>query len=123
MKLIKEIRMGDIFLVCALTVICILWFLPGSDSGRLKAQVILDGECVEECLLSEITEDKRVKIAGCEILFEKDAVTFINSECPDKLCEKRGRMTAPGDVMACVPQKVVVILSSEKDTEFDSVAY
>lgn len=120
---LKQIKKGDLVLVILLVLACILWFLPKGEAENLKAEIFLDGETVHSELLSELAEDEILTVAGCEILLQKDGVSFLQSECYDKLCEKRGKMTNPGDAMACVPQKVVVTLTSEKAPDFDSVAY
>lgn len=123
MKFYKSIRKGDIILVFVLIFLCILWFLPNQEKGSLKAEVYLNGDIVHTVVLSELESDEEFSVASCNLLFEKDGVTFVHSECDDKLCEKRGKMTKSGDTMACVPQKVVVVLRNDKKTDFDSVAY
>ncbi|MBQ8503190.1 MAG: NusG domain II-containing protein [Clostridia bacterium] len=123
MKLIKEIKKGDLFLVAVLIVFCVLWFLPKGGDGNLTAEIFLEGECVQTVALSDLKEDRKLTVGGCEILLQKDGVLFLHSECSDKLCEKRGKMTNAGDAMACVPQRVVVALTSEKAADFDSVVY
>lgn len=120
---LKQIKKGDIALVCLLILVCIFWFLPKGEKGDLKAEIFLDGEMVHSVNLSELTEDKTVTVEGCEILLQSDGVQFLHSECSDKLCEKRGKMTSSGDAMACVPERVVVSLSSERKADFDSVVY
>ena len=123
MKLIKGIKKGDILLVLFLVLLCVIWFIPKETKGEITAEIFLEGEKVHSAVLSEINEKETVKIEGCEILLEKDGVTFLHSDCSDKLCEKRGKMTRSGDAMACVPQRVVIVLSSQNKAGFDSVAY
>ncbi len=123
MKLIKKVKKGDILLFVILVSVCIMWFLSGSSSEKIRAEIFLDGEAVSSVSLSTLSQPRTVVVAGCEILLERDGATFINSSCSDKLCEKRGKMTKAGDAMACVPQRVVVSLKSDKSTDFDSVVY
>lgn len=123
MKFIDMIKKGDILLVVFLIVTCVFLFLPKGEKDKLRVEIFLDGECVEQRVLSQLDKDEKITVAGCEILLQKDGVTFVDSDCFDSLCEKRGKMTACGDAMACVPQRVIVVLSEEKAADFDSVVY
>ncbi len=123
LKLIKVIKKGDILLVLILIAVCIIWFLPKDNGEKIRAEIFLDGNSVHSFVLSDVSKPQTVSVAGCEILVEKDGVTFLESSCSDSLCVKRGKMTKSGDAMACVPQRVVVTLKSEKNADFDSVVY
>ncbi len=120
---LKQIKKGDIILFLFVVALCLLCFLPKGESEKLKAEIYLDGEIIHSAVLSEIEKEQTVTVGGCEILLQNDGVTFRQSECVDKLCQKRGKLTKNGDSMACVPQRVVVVLSSEKAPDFDSVVY
>ena len=80
-------------------------------------------EIIEEIDLSHVEKPYTIDLGTNVVYVEKDGVSFIGSECEDKLCEKRGKMTRAGDAMACVPEKVVVSLSGMKTPDFDSVVY
>lgn len=128
MKGIKEIfpslRYGDFIIVTAVLVISIMLFIFSfSDGESLVAQVSLDGEAVRQVRLYELTEKESIRVGGCEILLERDGVTFLSSECPDKLCVNRGKLKKAGDTMACVPERVTVTLRSEKGGKIDAVVF
>ena len=128
MKGIKEIfpslRYGDFIIVAAVLVISIMLFVFSfSDGESLVAQVSLDGEAVRQVRLYELTEKESIRVGGCEILLERDGVTFLSSECPDKLCVNRGKLKKVGDTMACVPERVTVTLRSEKGGKIDAVVF
>ncbi|MBE6772662.1 MAG: NusG domain II-containing protein [Ruminococcaceae bacterium] len=128
MKGIKEIfpslRYGDFIIVAAVLVISIMLFVFSfSDGESLVAQVSLDGEAVRQVRLYELTEKESIRVGGCEILLERDGVTFLSSECPDKLCVNRGKLKKAGDTMACVPERVTVTLQSEKGGKIDAVVF
>lgn len=128
MKGIKEIfpslRYGDFIIVAGVLVISIMLFVFSfSDGESLVAQVSLDGEAVRQVRLYELTEKESIRVGGCEILLERDGVTFLSSECPDKLCVNRGKLKKAGDTMACVPERVTVTLQSEKGGKIDAVVF
>ena len=71
---------------------------------------------------SGIKESYTVNAGGCEILVEKDGISFKSSLCPDKLCMKSGKLSLAVDTMACVPERVVVVIKSDKEVH-DAVSY
>jgi len=123
LKLFKQIKKGDISAVLIIGILCIMWFFQGGAGENIRADIYLDGEKVQSVIISELEEDKTVSVGGCEILLSRDGAAFIHSECSDKLCEKRGTLKKAGDTMACVPERVVLSLSSDKAPDFDSVVY
>lgn len=128
MKGIKEIfpslRYGDFIIVATVLAVSVVLFLTSLPADeRLVAEISLDGEVVRQVRLYELSEEESIKVGGCEILLENDAVSFLSSECPDKLCVNRGRLDKPGDTMACVPERVAVSLKSEKSENVDAVVF
>ncbi len=122
--ILGKVTKGDIVLILGVIILIVLLFM-GSFSGgdSLRAEIYLDGEMVEEIDLSGVQKSYSINIASCELLIEKDGVTFLSSECDDGLCIKRGKMTKKGDAMACVPQRVVVSIKSTKGKAPDGVTY
>ncbi len=121
----KGITKGDVILVACVTLLIAVLFLlsfKGSDK-QLTAEIYVDGEKTHSIVLSEVQESCTLRANYCELLIEKDGVTFLFSDCEDQLCVKKGKLTRQGDTMACVPEKVVVVLKGAEDKNIDSVAY
>lgn len=117
------IKKGDILIIAALCVTCLLLFIPSFAAADEKTAVIyLDGELKEEFDLSAAQETYTVEVGGCTLKIENGAVTFTASDCPDRLCVKRGALSKNGDTMACVPNRVVVSIRGAH-SDFDAVAY
>ena len=128
MKLNDEIRRnitkGDIILIVSLLVLCIGLFTVGfGRSESLRAEIYVNGEKAHSIALSEVDESYTINENYCQLLIEKDGVRFVYSDCGDKLCIKKGKLKSQGDTMACVPQKVVVIIKSDSKKQIDGVAY
>ena len=115
---------GDIVLIISLCLIIVLSFLPSFSGGneKLTAEVYYEGELIKTVSLSECKGEEFL-VGSCTLLFEKDGVAFIHSECPDKLCIKRGKLKRKGDTMACVPERVVVVIKGEKNEDFHIATY
>lgn len=115
---------GDIVLIISLCFLVLLSFLPSFSGGneKLTAEVYYEGELIKTVYLSECNGEE-FAAGSCTLLFEKDGVAFIHSECPDKLCVKRGKLKRKGDTMACVPERVVVVIKGEKNEDFHIATY
>lgn len=119
MKAVKEVfvrlRKGD-FAVIGVVVLLSLTLFAFSffSSEKLRAEVYLDGESCAVVNLYELEEGQVLKAGNCEILLEKDGASFISSECTDRLCINRGKLTKAGDSMACVPERVSLVLRQAK---------
>lgn len=123
-KIRKSITKGDIILVISLIILSVMLFaFSFSKSESLKAEIYVDGEKLHSITLSEVTESYTLTENYCQLLIEKDGVSFVFSDCGDQLCVKRGKLKNQGDTMACVPEKVVVILRSDGKDKIDGVAY
>jgi hypothetical protein len=115
---------GDIILIASLCLIIVLLFVPsftGSDE-KLTAEIYHEGELVEAVSLSE-TDKEEITVGSCVLLLEKDGVSFVSSDCHDKLCVKRGKLKRKGDTMACVPERVVAVIKGEKPDDFHISTY
>lgn len=115
---------GDILLIVSLCLIIVLLFLPsfGDADEKLTAEIYHNGEIVKTVSLSE-TDGEEITAGNCELLIEKDGVSFIHSDCRDKLCIKRGKLKRKGDTMACVPEKVVAVIKGENKDDFHIATY
>lgn len=51
-------------------------------------------------------------------------VRVIEADCPDKLDVKQGYISKPGEVIVCLPNRLVIEIKGEKkDKEIDSISY
>ena len=128
MKLNSEIRKnitkGDIILVVFLLMLSLMLFVSSfTRSENLTAQIYVAGEKTHSIDLRQVSESYTITENYCQLLIEKDGVSFVHSDCADQLCVKRGKLKNQGDTMACVPEKVVVIIKSDDKQQFDGVAY
>lgn len=121
----KAITKGDIILIVSLVLLSVLLFALSffGSSKELTVKIYSDSQLVYEAELSTVQGDT-VETGGCKILVEKDGVSFVHSQCDDKLCVKRGKLSKNGDTMACVPQRVAVVIAHrDKDSKFDALTY
>lgn len=120
----SKLKYGDfivVFLVVAVSAVLFAFSFFGSE--KLVAEISLDGEVFQSVELYKLEEEKIFQVGSCEILVENDGVAFLSSSCPDKLCINRGRLKKAGDTMACVPEKVTVVLKKVKGNNVDAVVF
>ncbi len=55
-----------------------------------------------------------------EIVIDNDSVYFLESPCPNKLCILAGHKHSIGDMIACVPNRILVTISGSAK-RFDAV--
>lgn len=115
----------DIIIIVVL--IC-LSFIPelifgvmmGNDYNGTYAEITLDKKPYKKILLSEHRGEEQINVKteyGYNIIEIKDnSVAIIESDCPDKTCIKSGFITKPGQLLVCLPHKLMVEIKSN-DTE------
>lgn len=124
MKNALKIKKGDVLIIAVLSLFCAALFaFPFFlRSEKTVAVVFLDGEKKEEIDLSSVESSHRLDVGGCVLLVEKGKISFLDADCPDRLCVKSGVLSKNGDTAACVPNKVVVRIENKKES-FDAVAF
>lgn len=89
----------------------LLFLLPklGKSSGT-SARVIYDGQ---EVLRIPLSQDGTYTVEGdltATLEVSGGRIRFINSLCPDKLCEGFGWISLEGETAVCMPAKLAVII-------------
>lgn len=120
----KSITKGDLVLIASLLVLSLCLFLSSFKTAEnLRAEIYVGGEMAHSIALSEVGESYTLTENYCQLLIENDGVSFVFSNCGDQLCVRKGKLKKQGDTMACVPEKVVVIIKSDSKNQIDGVAY
>lgn len=96
--------------------------------SNVYAEIFIDGKLENKYTLDNNFE-KTITIEteyGINIIEIKDKkVKMIESSCPDKLCIKQGEAHSPGQLIVCLPNKLVVEITGENDDEdeIDSISH
>ena len=96
----------------------IIYLFVFRESGN-TVKVTLDGELYGIYSLSEdITEDIHTDKDGLNRLVIKDGKAFVESaSCPDGICVAHTPVFRNGESIVCLPNKVVVTVILENDTD------
>lgn len=111
------ILMGII--LCIAAVLSLVHHFTG-ESGKETVIVKVDGE-VEGSY--PLTEERTIEINhGTNILEIKNGeASMIEADCPDQICVHQKAISANGESIICLPNKIVVEVESDKDSELDAV--
>lgn len=119
----KKKRKHDIILgLILLSVASILFVIDltnvSSDTGNKKVVVSVDGKKTAEYpLKKDATYELSGSHLGTNTLVIKSGKAYISeASCPDKQCMKQGKISRAGEMLVCLPNRVVVkIVDSKKD--------
>jgi hypothetical protein len=56
------------------------------------------------------------------IVIEEDSVRVTSSPCPEKICIKTGRISKPGQWIACLPNRVFISIQGRKSEQPDAIS-
>lgn len=108
----KKIK-RDIMLISTLIIVCVAAFLIINfvvKKDGITAVVKVDGNIV---YMLPLDKNASVTVEGYQggsntVVIENGTVYMKDADCPDKLCEKTGKISKNGETIVCLPHRVVV---------------
>lgn len=101
-----------------------------SSNGNLTAKIYQDGILLHTIELNKVTESYEIHIPDVNgsdnwniVLVENGCISMKDASCPDHICVKTGKITSSLMPITCLPNKVVIYVSSDSAPKLDSVAY
>ncbi len=122
-------RKNDFWLILVLLVLATgSWFLFRSDSTAKDKVLVVrkDQQVLQRIELKKVTSETKlivpVEHGELVIAYDKDGGRVISSPCPDQVCVHQGKITRSGQTIACVPEKVLVTLTTAaKENDHDAI--
>ena len=122
-------RKNDFWLILVLLVLAAgSWFLFRSDStARDKVLVVRkDQQVLQRNELKKVTSETKlivpVEHGEMVIAYDREGGRVLSSPCPDQVCVHQGKITRSGQTIACVPEKVLVtITTAAKENDHDAI--
>jgi len=127
----KKINKYDIILIVIITVInCFLIYYNSKNivysdnnealiysNNELVGQYVLKSDYKNEFTISKDDGYNTIKIENNKIWIE-------DTDCPDKYCKLQGDIGSDGQVIVCLPNKLLIkIVGNNKDKEIDFIAH
>lgn len=97
-----------------------LWYLNFNKIAGDKAIVQIVGAKGSQKIEIDLSNNKVYKFdAALPVTLEvvDGTIAFINSQCPDKLCEGFGHIRHEGESASCLPAKVVVTIDEASPSD------
>ena len=120
-------KKADIILISAIIALSGLLYLllHRAPEEKLRVNIYIDGELVQSESISEIESPITIENAyGCniiEIVTGTAEVTW--SDCASQVCVRTGKISRPGEVIACLPHHLLVAIEGDRRTEdIDAIA-
>ncbi len=125
---IRDIKFlkGDIFIVGLILLLAITIFivmLPKTYENNYL-EIYLDGELLYRIELTEETKEVITIDSSVQntISIDGTQVSIIDATCYDHICETTGCISKAGEVIVCMPNKLLLkIVGEEAESDFDAV--
>jgi hypothetical protein len=105
----------DWLIFAALIIIAALvYIIAGRAERGAVCEIRADGKIVHTINLSE--PDREFELPGnprIRFKIKNNAVAFIKSDCPDKICVNTGYLSYAGQSAACLPNRVSIRVTGE----------
>lgn len=126
MKKFDKILIG-VFVVMAIVVGIFMKIRASRDYNEKYAEIKIEGNLYKRVKLEPNKPVERINIKtdlGENVIEIKDGgVSIIEADCPDQVCVKDGHKEHPGDVIVCLPNKVIIEIKGEvNDSNVDIIS-
>ena len=108
-------KKNDLLFISVLFLLCgaaALFFFTRTDNTARHAVITQDGRVLYDIPLTGHTGTEEIVIADEHgkntIRIEGESIAVIDADCPDLVCVKTGKAEKKGDVIACLPHKLLI---------------
>lgn len=116
---------ADFIIIGCVCVLALFFFLLSFFDGRKgegTVVIIQEDEVAEYPLSQNTTFSVFYKDGGYNLIMIQDGyVRVTDADCPDKLCVKQRSISQNGESIICLPHKLVVQITSGKESDLDAV--
>ena len=123
----KRKRNTVLFLIILFLIIGIGFLIQRYYLGKSGISAIIeqDGETVAELDLNKDTELVLNDGTGGSntITVQNGHISVTEANCPDLVCVRTGAISQTGEVIACLPHKLIITISSDQTDSLDSLTW
>lgn len=108
-------KKNDLLLIGALLILCgigAVFFFTRVDNDVRHAVITQDNVQLYDIPLTGHTGTEDIVIADGHgantIRIEDESIAVVDADCPDLVCVKTGKASKKGDVIACLPHKLLI---------------
>lgn len=90
-----------------------LYMILAPTQGR-SAEIYVDGTLVATVRLDH---QERIDLNGLTVVVEEGSIHVEDADCPDKICERMGKISKAGETIICLPNRVVIKILGKGEVE------
>ena len=118
-KLLKKADILLLLLLLALSLLPLLfWKTPPAacyaevrQAGRVIHKIPLTGHQGNQDIPLNCEQDGQTHYNLIRV--EQNTIAIIAADCPDKICVHTGAISQPGEIIACLPHKLIIEIKTE----------
>ena len=117
-KLFRFLTWGDKILICLLimaNILLLFWIRANGNNAR----VIIEADQKVAGIYDLNSSPQKITVNGIlgpsKIEIQEGRVRMISSTCPHKTCVKSGWITHQGQLICCVPNRILIRISGNKN--------
>lgn len=108
-------KRNEFYLLCGILALAVVFFAGYRYVNRGEASVAVvsaDGQTIRELPLSR---DADIIVEGKgggtnRVIIKDGAVSITEASCPDLICIREGKKKEKGDVITCLPNRIIVTI-------------
>jgi len=124
-----KLKKGDIIIIFILMIAIILFILFYNNTiNQKKAVIKIDGKIYKEIILNSDKENKEYIDFGnnkyMTLVYDKSGIYVEDVTCPDKICQKQGKINSLNQQIICLPNKTIIYIENidTNNSKIDAVA-
>lgn len=122
-----KVLMAGILAISVLSYLAFYWL--NQADAPLLAEISVNGTIVSQVNLNDPASEHLINISGplgnsvAEV--KPGAIRMKSSPCPDHYCMKSSWISRPGQVIACVPNRIIIKIAPHKNSKnsVDSISH
>ena len=109
-------KVSDFVLAAAVVLLAAaIWIIPMGKGGTDAH--ISQGD---KSFCVSLSKNAEYELRGCVVAVRNGEIFISETDCPDRVCEKTGKISKAGEAIICIPNEVVIEIAGER--ELDAVA-
>lgn len=123
-QILKIITPGDKILIILIVALAAFSFIAVNNLKQPGETVIIE---VAGLVVQQLNMDKPQEITvtgsigNTTVKIDQKSVQVIHSDCPEKICIKTGKIRHIGEIIVCVPNRVVIRINGKRKNHFDVI--
>ena len=114
----QDVLLIGSILLAALLLSVIFHLQAKKDAGAVRVQI-------GDAIFAEypLGEDREVPLTGFDggsnlLIIQNGAAWIAEADCPDRLCVKQGKISKKGEMILCLPHRIIVtVISGTQETD------